>query len=293
MRVSHRLGHGIGLRREHYAHLLEHGPGEVPWFEVISEDLFGDGGRPWAVAERVRRDVPVVLHGTALDIGNADDLSVRYLDDLERVIERIEPAWVSDHLSWGAAGSVHSHELLPLPYCEATLARVAERVDRVQHRLQRVLLLENPSAYLAFRESTMTEWEFLRELVRRTGAGLLLDVNNVYVSSQNLGFDPATYLDGIPRDAVGQFHLAGHTRYPDFVMDTHVGPVPDAVMALYRHSVSRFGDAPALVEWDTDVPAFAVVAREAARAAGIAADVIGEAPTTRRGAAALPQHGHA
>lgn len=272
---------GIGLRRQHFTHLLEAGCGRVEWFEIISEDLFGRGGRPWAVAMAVRRERPVVLHGTALAIGNAAPLSEDYLVRLEQVIERLEPAWVSDHLSWGSAGGVHTHELLPLPYTEATLAHVVRRVSEVQDRLKRRILLENPSTYLAFRESTITEWDFLTEVTRRTGAGVLLDVNNIFVSSENLGFSAHEYIDGIPVGSVGQIHVAGHTRYDAFIMDTHVGPVPAPVWALYRRAIERFGRIPTLVEWDTDVPALDVVTREADHAEEIARDVVGPA-TTRR-----------
>jgi uncharacterized protein (UPF0276 family) len=268
---------GIGLRRQHFTHLLEAGCGSVEWFEIISEDLFGKGGRPWAVATAVRRERPVVLHGTGLSIGNAAPLSDDYLDRLEQVMDRLEPAWVSDHLSWGSAGGVNTHELLPIPYTQATLDHVAARLNRVQDRLRRRILLENPSTYLAFRESTLTEWEFLAELVRRTGAGVLLDVNNVFVSSQNLGFSADAYVDGIPAGSVGQIHVAGHTHCDSFIMDTHVGPVPDAVWSLYRRAIEHFGSVPTLVEWDTDVPAFEIVAREADHAEEIARSVTSHA----------------
>ena len=279
-------GYGIGLRRQHFSYLLEHGTAGVDWFEIISEDLFGEGGRPWAVAERVRREKPVVLHGTGLAIGNAAPPSRVYLEGLARVIERIEPSWISDHLSWGAAGGVYSHELLPLPYDEETLAHVCERLDAVQEKLGRRLLLENPSTYLSFRRSTITEFEFMNEVMRRTGAGVLLDVNNVYVSSVNVGLDPIAYIDGLNPAGVGQIHLAGHTRYPTFVMDTHVGPVPDEVWALYRRAIARFGEVPTLVEWDTDVPPFETVAAEASRARETAREALAAEASRARDAGA-------
>jgi uncharacterized protein (UPF0276 family) len=269
------LGHGIGLRPTHYSRLLEQGAAGVAWFEAISENFFELGGRPRAVLERVRRDVPVVLHGVALGIGSADPLSEEYLRSLERLIEHIEPAWVSDHLCWGSADGRYSHDLLPIVYSEEALEHVVERVERVQSRLRRRLVLENITAYLRFADSHIPEQEFLNELTRRTGAGLLLDVNNVYVNSRNLGFDARAYLDALRPDSVRQIHLAGHTVQPDFILDSHVGPVPDPVWELYRHALRRLGSVPTLVEWDEAVPELDVVLGEARRARAIEQEELG------------------
>jgi uncharacterized protein (UPF0276 family) len=261
-----RLGHGIGLRPTHYATLLAHGACGVDWFEAISENYFEDGGRPLAVLERVRRDVPVVLHGVSLGIGGADPIPEHYLASLERLIGRVEPAWVSDHLCWGSIDGRHAHDLLPLPYTEEALDHIAARVARVQDRLRRPIQLENISAYVQFASSAIPEWEFLNELHRRTGCGVLLDVNNVFVCSRNLGWCAETYLRSLAPDAIGQIHLAGHSIHPDFILDSHVGPVPDGVWALYRLAVELFGPVSTLVEWDEQVPALGVVLAETERA---------------------------
>jgi uncharacterized protein len=268
------MGHGIGLRPPHYARLLEHGALGVPWFEAISENFLELAGRPLAVLERLRKDVPIVLHGVALGIGGADPISDAYLDQLGRLIERIEPAWVSDHVCWGSAAGHYSHDLLPIVYTEESLDHVVRRVERVQERLKRRLLLENITAYLRFAESVVPEWEFLNELTRRTGAALLLDVNNVYVTGKNLGFEPLHYLEQIKPDTVRQIHLAGHTSQADFILDSHVGPVPEVVWDLYRVAVSRFGRVPTLVEWDEGVPELETVLAEARRAAAIECEVL-------------------
>jgi len=262
------IGHGIGLRTKHYGHILEHGLGprgaRPDWFEVISENFFEPGGRPWRVLEKVRSEAPVVMHGVSLAIGNVEPLSESYLKSLESLARRIEPAWVSDHLCWGGHGGHYAHDLLPLPYTQEALAHVAGRVERVQERLQRQILLENVSSYVAFQESEMPEWEFLVEVARRSGCGILLDVNNIYVSARNHGFRAETYLDAIPGELVGQIHLAGHTDKGTHLLDTHVGPVPAPVWALYERAVARLGEVPSLIEWDEDVPEYETVAAECA-----------------------------
>ncbi len=270
------LGHGIGLRTVHFARFLAERP-KVDWVEVVSENFMAPGGRPIAVLEQVRRDLPVVLHGVSLAIGSVDPLSERYLVELSRLVRRIEPALVSDHLCWGTHRGQYVHDLLPLPYTEEALAHVASRVHAVQERLGRPLLLENPSAYVAYRDSTMTEWEFLAALVRRTGCGLLLDVNNVYVSGHNLGFDPLDYLTGVPAEAVGYLHLAGHSDHGRYLLDTHDHTVPDAVWALHREVVRRAGPVPTLVEWDDAIPPLEEVVAERDRAAALEAETLDSA----------------
>jgi uncharacterized protein (UPF0276 family) len=270
------LGHGIGLRTAHYARLLEAPPTGVDWFEVISENFFEPGGRPWAVLERVRAQVPVVAHGVSLCIGDTDPIDERYLALLKQFVARIEPAWVSDHLCWGSLGGRRSHDLLPLPYTEEALAQVVARVDQVQERLGRRILLENVSSYVAFRASTIPEWEFLGEVARRADCGILLDVNNVVVTAANLGFNAAAYVEALPAERVRQIHLAGHTDRGTYLFDTHVGPVPEPVWELYRRAVRRFGAVATLVEWDEDVPAFEVVAAEAQLAQRIEREELGD-----------------
>ncbi len=264
----HRLGHGVGLRPRHFADFLA-GPAEVDWVEAVSENFMAAGGRPLAVLEKVRREVPVVLHGVSLAVGSVDPLPERYLAELAALVERIEPALVSDHLCWGSHRGHHLHDLLPLPYTEEALAHVALRVEAVQERLGRRIFLENPSSYVAFKDSTFTEWEFLAALSRRSGCGILLDVNNVFVSAHNFGFDPRTYLHGIPVEAVGYFHLAGHSDKGAYLLDSHDHAVPAEVWGLYREAVRHLGEVPSLVEWDDAIPALEELVAESQRAARI------------------------
>lgn len=270
------LGHGIGLRTAHFPDFLA-APPPVPWVEAVSENFMAPGGRPLAVLERVRQAVPVALHGVSLGIGSVDPIPARYLDDLERLVARIEPAFVSDHLCWGRFQGRYLHDLLPLPYTEEALSHVATRVAQVQDRLGRRLLLENPSAYVAFADSAIPEWEFLAALARRTGCGILLDVNNVHVSAHNLGFDPLEYLAGLPRGAVGYVHLAGHRDVGTHLLDTHDGPVAEPVWALFRAAQRRLGPLPSLVEWDDLIPPLSTVVAESRRAAAISAEVASDA----------------
>jgi uncharacterized protein (UPF0276 family) len=224
----------------------------------------------------VRRDRPVVLHGVSLSIGSTEPLDQRYLDGLAALARDIEPAWISDHLCWGTAHGYNAHDLLPLPYTEATLAHVAARVQAVQERLGRRILLENPSSYLAFRESSLPEAEFLAELSRRADCGILLDVNNVFVSAHNQGFDARAYLAAIPAERVGQIHLAGHSADGELLIDTHDAPVRDQVWALYADAVRRFGPRATMIEWDAHVPAFDVLVGELDRAREVAAGAAGQ-----------------
>ncbi|HYX90656.1 MAG TPA: DUF692 domain-containing protein [Myxococcaceae bacterium] len=267
------LGHGVGLRAKHFGAFLS-APPPVDWLEAISENFMAPGGRPIAVLEKVRREVPVVLHGVSLSIGSVDPLSERYLHDLTALVRRIEPAWISDHLCWGTHGGRYVHDLLPLPYTEEALAHVAVRVERVQERLGRQILLENVSSYVAFKDSTMTEWQFLSEVSRRADCGILLDINNVYVSARNHGFDPWEYLAGIPADRVGQFHLAGHSNKGRYLLDTHDHPIPDSVWDLYREALRRFGAVSTLVEWDDAIPPLELLVDESRRAAAIEAETV-------------------
>ncbi|HVR00937.1 MAG TPA: DUF692 domain-containing protein [Polyangia bacterium] len=277
------LGHGIGLRTAHYAEVLETSP-PVDWFEVISDNFMEPGGNPRRVLRAVRERWPVVLHGVSLSLGSTDPLDARYLDDLAALAREFEPAIVSDHLCWGSHGGAYAHDLLPLPFTEEALGHVAERVLRVQDRLQRQILVENVSSYAAFTQSMMTEWEFLAGLAARTDCGLLLDVNNVFVSAHNHGFDARAFIDAIPVGRVGQFHLAGHSRLGELLLDTHDHPVRDEVWELYRHAVTRFGAVPTLVEWDDKLPPLARVVEESLRAKAVAAEARPDAPGARPGA---------
>jgi len=260
------LGRGLGLRREHYRHVIETKP-DVGWFEVISENFMVAGGNPRHVLEEVRRDYPVVLHGVSLSIASTDPLDEGHLDGLAALARDVEPAWISDHLCWGTAHGVNAHDLLPVPYTEEALTHVARRVEAVQERLGRRILLENPSSYLRFRHADMEEHEFLAELARRADCGILLDVNNVFVSAHNHGFDARAYLAAMPAERVGQVHLAGHTEEGALLIDTHDGYVRPEVWRLYAEATERFGARATMIEWDAQVPAFEELERELDRAA--------------------------
>jgi uncharacterized protein (UPF0276 family) len=266
------LGHGIGLRPKHYPQALD--GMRADWFEVISENYMIRGGRPLAVLERVRTDTPVVLHGVSLSIGSTDPLNADYLRGLRTLIERIEPAWVSDHLCWGSHGRRYAHDLLPLPYTDEALTHVVDRVRQVQDRLGRRILLENVSSYVAFAHSTMPEWTFLAAVTEGADCGILLDVNNVFVSAANHGFPADEYLAGLPADRIGQIHLAGHSDHGTHLLDTHDAAVPEGVWSLYRDAVRRLGPVATLVEWDDHIPPIENVLAEAERARAVEADAL-------------------
>ena len=259
------LGVGIGLRTTHFGELLAGKPA-LDWFEVLSENFLDTGGRPLYVLDRVAERYPVALHGVSLSIGTTDPLDRGYLRKLKALAARTRAHWISDHLCWTGVVGRNTHDLLPLPYDTATLRHVTKRVKQVQDELERPLVLENPSTYLEYARSSMAEWEFLSELCEATGCGLLLDVNNVYVSSYNHGFDPRRYIDGIPADRVVQVHLAGHTNVGTHIIDTHSGRAIAPVWKLYERLVARTGPVSTLFEWDADVPPLASVVREAAKA---------------------------
>jgi uncharacterized protein len=270
------LGHGVGLRPKHFPQLWD-GTARVDWFEAISENYMVPGGRPRAALERARSMAPLVLHGVSLSIGSTDPLDEAYLGALADLIARVEPAWVSDHLCWSGVGGYYAHDLLPLPYTEEALTHVVQRVVAVQERLGRQILIENVSSYLTYTHSTLAEWEFLGAVAERADCGLLLDVNNVYVSATNHGFSADAYLAGLPADRVGQIHLAGHTDMGTYLFDTHDGPVIEPVWELYRQALRRFGRVSTLVEWDDHIPELDVVCAEAERARAVEAEVLEEA----------------
>lgn len=245
-------GFGLGLRREHYPDFLT-GEAAVDFVEVISENFMVDGGRPLAVLEQVRASYPVILHGVSLSIGSAHGVNAAYLRRLRALADRIEPLWVSDHLCWTRTSAHNSHDLLPLPYTREALDTVCDNIHRSQDALGRTMLFENPSSYLTFPEDEMTEWEFIAEMARRTGCALLLDVNNVYVSSRNHGFDADAYIAALPHDRVRQVHLAGHTP-GEIVIDTHDRAVCDEVWALYERTMALLGPVATMIERDDAIP---------------------------------------
>jgi uncharacterized protein (UPF0276 family) len=259
------LGIGIGLRTTHFGEILAGAPA-VDWFEALSENFMDTGGRPLHVLDHVVERYPVALHGVSLSIGSTDPLDREYLHKLRALAARTRARWVSDHLCWTGVLGRNTHDLLPLPYDEATLRHVVRRVKQVQDALERPLVLENPSTYLAFARSTMPEWEFLSRLCDESACLLLLDVNNVYVSGFNHGFDPRQYIDAIPADRVVQVHLAGHTNHRTHILDTHDGPAIEAVWDLYARLCARTGPVSTLFEWDASIPPLAEVRAEAEKA---------------------------
>ncbi|MDP1026837.1 DUF692 domain-containing protein [Sphingomonas sp. KR1UV-12] len=269
-------GFGLGLRRPHYAEFLEHRVA-VDFLEVISENFMVDGGQPRRILRDVRARYPVALHGVSMSIGSADGLDAAYLARLRALVDEIEPLFVSDHLSWSRIEGFNSHDLLPLPYTDEALALVAANVHRAQDALGRAMLVENPSSYIDFAPAGMTEWEFLDALCARTGCGLLLDVNNVFVSARNHGFDPVAYLDGVPHARVRQIHLAGHSCGAELLVDTHDRPVPASVWDLYAHIVPRLGPVATMIERDDDIPPLAELLGELGTARLIAAGAVAEA----------------
>lgn len=262
---------GIGLRAPHYRALLEQRPA-LGFLEVHSENFFGAGGQPHYFLGKARELYPLSLHGVGLSLGSVDPLSDGHLAALERLIERYEPAFVSEHLCWCSYGGRYANELLPLPCTEEALAHVCSRIARVQERLGRRILVENVSAYVRFRYSTIPEWEFFAEVHRRTGCGLLLDVNNVYVNAVNQGFSAEAYIDAVPAAAIEEIHLAGHEDTGECLVDTHGRAVHPAVWTLYRRAIARLGDRPTLIEWDTDLPELPVLLAEAAKADQVMCD---------------------
>jgi uncharacterized protein (UPF0276 family) len=263
---------GIGLRAPHMRALLDNRPA-VAWLEVHSENYFAEGGRAVVELDQVRRDYPLSLHGVGLSLGSSDPLDRGHLAKLKRAVERFSPMLVSEHLCWVSTGGSHFHDLLPLPYTEEALRHVSARIAEVQGYLGRQILIENVSSYLDFEHSAIPEWEFLREVAARSGCGILLDVNNIYVSAVNHGFDPRAYIDSIPAPDVQEIHLAGHAEKQvdgvALLIDTHDRPVKDAVWELYAHALEVLGPKPTLLEWDAALPPLADLLAEATKADGL------------------------
>jgi len=266
------LGYGIGLRTKHYDHILESHP-PIDWFEILSENYLDTGGRPLAVLDHVAAHYPVVLHGVSMSVGSSDPIDFDYLAKLKALAKRINARWISDHLCWTGVAGLNVHDLLPMPYTDEALRHTVERARVIQDFLERPIALENPSTYMEFRTSTWTECEFLAELAERANCGILLDVNNVYVSAFNHGFDPVAYVNTIPGDRVVQLHLAGHTNKGTHILDTHNDHVVDPVWDLYRYVYRRMGSVSTLLEWDADIPSFDVVHAEALKAKRYATEI--------------------
>jgi uncharacterized protein (UPF0276 family) len=255
------LGYGLGLRKEHYDDVLASRP-DVDWFEIISENFMVEGGKPLHYLHRIRERYPIVMHGVSMSIGSVEPLDYTYLKKLKTLIERVEPVWISDHLCWTGINRLNLHDLLPLPYTEEALVHVVERISRVQDFLGRQMLLENVSSYINYSDSQLSEWEFLREVVERADALVLLDINNIYVSAYNHNFDPADYLRAIPSERIYQIHLAGHTQEKNLIIDTHDHPIADPVFKLYAEAVQRFGRVSTMIERDDNIPPLVDMLRE-------------------------------
>lgn len=266
------LGYGLGFRVHYYQTIVEHLAAKIPgvdWFEVMTEDYLVPGGRPLYHLERLREHSPIVMHGVSLSIGGTDAIDYNYLAEVKALADRVNPVWISDHLCWTRVGGHHLHDLLPLPYTEEALKHVVERVKKVQDFLGRQILLENVSSYITYKDSQITEWEFLTAVVEQADCFVLLDINNIYVSAFNHGFNPQKYIQAVPVARVQQFHLAGHDNQGDYIVDTHDAPVVGGVWDLYAQAVQRFPHASTLIERDGNFPPFSELLSELAHARAV------------------------
>ncbi|HEV2333284.1 MAG TPA: DUF692 domain-containing protein [Gammaproteobacteria bacterium] len=267
------LGFGLGLRTEHYEAMLAERP-EVDWLEILSENYMVDGGKPLHFLDRFRDLYPLVMHGVSLSIGSGDALDLDYLKRLKALAARVDPRWISDHLCWTGIAGKNLHDLMPLPYTEEAVRHVASRVRQVQDTLGRQILLENVSSYVTYTQSAMSEWEFLSAVCEAADCHILLDINNIYVSSHNHGFDPRDYLKGVPAARVRQFHLAGHSHNGDIIVDTHDQPIIPDVWSLYAEAVRRFGAVSTMIERDANIPPLAELLAELDAAKRIALPIL-------------------
>lgn len=279
------IGFGLGLRTPHYDDILTGDP-PVDWFEVLSENYMVRGGQPLRILDRIAERYPVVMHGVSLSIASTAPMDMDYLAQLKALAERVQPQWISDHLCWTGVHGRNLHDLLPIPYTREALDHVVERVDQVQEYLGRALTLENVSTYVSFARSEMPEWEFIAELTKRSGCWLLFDVNNVHVSAFNHEYDAKEFIDGVPKDRVVQFHVAGHSHMETHIIDTHDAPVTDEVWELYRYALTRFGPVSTIIERDDHIPPLPELINELDTARAIATEILGDAARADRPRAA-------
>ena len=273
------LGFGLGLRSEHYLDLIEH-EHNVDWLEILSENYMIAGGKPLYYLDKIAERYPLVMHGVSLSIGSVDPLNQDYLQDLKQLTQRVKPKWISDHLCWTGTQGINLHDLLPLPYTEEALNHLVTRITQVQDFLGQRILLENVSSYLTYQHSTISEWEFLRAVAQQADCLILLDINNIYVSAHNHGFDPRTYLAAMPADRIQQIHLAGHLNKGDYSIDTHDHEIIDSVWELYAESVKRFGHISTMIERDDDIPPLTTLLVELQKARDISDVALTQQPLT-------------
>lgn len=266
---DHFLGFGLGLRTDHFQEVLDTRP-NIDWFEVVSENFMVDGGKPKHYLHSIREHYPMVMHGVSLSIGSTDPLNMDYLRQLKKLNNELQPQWLSDHLCWTGNDHTNSHDLLPLPYNEEALNHVVDRIKQVQDFLGRQILMENVSSYITYENSEMSEWQFFNEVAKRADCHILLDINNIYVSARNHDFSPQSYIEGIDKDRVRQFHLAGHTDYGDYVIDTHDSDVSDPVWQLYQQALQHFGWISTMIERDDNIPPLNDLLKELNKARSIA-----------------------
>lgn len=280
---DHFLGFGLGLRTDHFQEVLDTKP-PLDWFEVVSENFMVDGGKPKYYLHSIREHYPMVMHGVSLSIGSTDPLNQTYLRQLKVLVNELQPEWISDHLCWTGAQQSNSHDLLPLPYNEEAIKHVADRISQVQDFLGQQILIENVSSYLTYNNSQMSEWEFYNEVIKRADCLSLLDINNIYVSARNHNFSPIDYINGMDKSRVRQFHLAGHTDYGDYVIDTHDHDVPDPVWQLYKQALERFGWVSTMIERDDNIPPLSSLLAELEIAKNIAHQTLAPDLKTATGA---------
>jgi len=275
MQHKPQLGFGLGLRTDHYSAILDEKPC-VDWFEIITENYLVPGGKPLYFLDKIRAHYPMVMHGVSMSLGSSDPLDLDYLNQVKGLASRIEPKWISDHLCWTGIQSKNTHDLLPLPYTEEAVNHVASRIRQIQDILGRRLLIENVSSYLTYNQSMLTEWEFIKEISERADCLILLDLNNIYVSSVNHEFDPLEYIAAIPAKRIYQIHLAGHSNMGDYIIDTHDHEIIDCVWDLYAETLRRIGPCSTMIERDDNIPPLLELVSELQRARKIAATTLSE-----------------